>query len=35
MIFLKGEKKASPPCDLWKTISGPELFASPPDKKSH
>lgn len=35
MIFLSREKKVSPPCDVRKTISGPEPFVSPPDKKSH
>lgn len=35
MIFLRVKKKVSPPCDIRKTISGPELFVSPPDKKSH
>lgn len=26
--------KVSPPCDIKKTISGPELFALPSDKKN-
>jgi len=36
IIFMReGGKKVSPPCDIQKTISGPALFVSPPDKKSH